>query len=37
MNKTQLVAQVQQQLGASTSKAMAERATDAVLAAEKRG
>ncbi len=37
MNKTQLVAQVQKRLGASTSKAMAERATDTVLAAEKRG
>lgn len=37
MNKAELVEAVQQQLGSSASKAAAERATDAVLAAVKRG
>ncbi len=37
MNKAQFVLEVQKQLGAATSKATAERATDAVLAAVKRG
>jgi DNA-binding protein HU-beta len=37
MNKAQLVAEVQKQLGTSASKATAERATDAVLRAVKRG
>ena len=37
MNKAELVDEVQKQLGAAASKAAAERATDAVLAAVKRG
>jgi len=37
MNKAQLVAAVHKQLGFATSKAAAERAVDAVLAAVKRG
>jgi DNA-binding protein HU-beta len=37
MNKAELVDTVQKQLGASSSKAAAERAVDAVLAAVKRG
>ena len=37
MNKAELVDVVQKQLGADTSKAAAERAVDAVLAAVKRG
>jgi DNA-binding protein HU-beta len=37
MNKAELVAEVQRQLGGAGSKAAAERATDAVLSAVKRG
>jgi nucleoid DNA-binding protein len=37
MNKAELVDAVQKELGADTSKAAAERAVDAVLAAVKRG
>jgi DNA-binding protein HU-beta len=37
MNKAELVDVVQKQLGSATSKAAAERAVDAVLAAVKRG
>lgn len=37
MNKAKLVDEVQKQLGAKASKAAAERATDAVLEAVKRG
>ena len=37
MNKAELVAEVQRQLGGTGSKAAAERATDAVLSAVKRG
>ncbi|MCX6956465.1 MAG: HU family DNA-binding protein [Verrucomicrobia bacterium] len=37
MNKAELVDEVQKQLGKGTSKAAAERATEAVLAAVKRG
>ena len=37
MNKAELVDAVQKQLGAAASKAAAERAVDAVLAAVKRG
>ena len=37
MNKAELVAEVQQQLAEGTSKAAAERATDAVLMAIRRG
>jgi len=37
MNKAELVEEVQKNLGAPASKAAAERATDAVLAAVKRG
>ncbi len=37
MNKAELVAAVHKQLGLATSKAAAERAVDAVLAAVKRG
>ncbi len=37
MNKAELVDEVQKQLGGATSKAAAERATEAVLAAVKRG
>ncbi len=37
MNKAELVDAVQKQLGAASSKAAAERAVDAVLAAVKRG
>jgi DNA-binding protein HU-beta len=37
MNKAELVDAVQKQLGSATSKAAAERAVDAVLAAVKRG
>lgn len=37
MNKAELVDAVQKQLGAAVSKAAAERAVDAVLAAVKRG
>jgi DNA-binding protein HU-beta len=37
MNKAELIDEVQKQLGDTVSKAAAERATDAVLAAVKRG
>ncbi len=37
MNKAELVEEVKKNLGATASKAAAERATDAVLAAVKRG
>lgn len=37
MNKAELVDEVQKQLGGAASKAAAERATEAVLAAVKRG
>ena len=37
MNKAQLVAEVQKSLGADTSKAAAERSTEAVLEAIKKG
>ena len=37
MNKTELVEEVQKQLGAGTTKAAAERAVEAVLAGVKRG
>ena len=37
MNKAELIVEVQKHLGGSSSKAAAERATDAVLAAVKRG
>ena len=37
MNKAELIAEVQKHLGGSASKAAAERATDAVLTAVKRG
>ena len=37
MNKAELIVEVQKRLGAEASKAAAERATDAVLAAVKRG
>jgi len=37
MNKAELIGEVQKHLGAASSKAAAERATEAVLAAVKRG